>query len=446
MKINSLRNPWHYLATMLLVAITTSAWAAQGEKLSPEQKLGRLLYQDINLSLQRNQSCASCHSLKRVRMSKQDKLTAPGFVAPDNVRNGTPVSAGSIAGKTGSLNTPSAGYTAFSPFFHWDGAEGLYVGGQFWNGRATTLAEQAKGPFLNPVEMAMPNKWAVVSRLKERKKYVKLFKRVYGVNLDAIPPYKGTFAGEEDDEAKGLLVPAGVLEIYNRMAVAIAAFEKSRRFNKFNAKFDFYLAGMTQLSSLEAQGLTLFEGKAQCSACHESTPVMAPDGSPFPPLFTDFTFDNIGLPRNMNIPGQPEPDLGLGGRPDLAARDPAGNELGKHKVMSLRNIELTPPYGHNGVLQTLQEVVHFYNTRDVLRRVTDNNDPDFGTSGWPDPEVPQNVNTDELGDLGLSADEEAALVAFLKTLTDDYPRWGQDSNIPPGTPSPFANSPFPPLP
>lgn len=156
-----------------------------------------------------------------------------------------------------------------------------------------------------------------------------------------------------------------------------------------------------------------------------------------PPLFTDFTYDNIGLPRNVKIPNNPEPDLGLGGRYDIAQADPEGLETGKHKVMSLRNIALTPPYGHNGVLATLEQVVHFYNTRDTLGMVADNKSLSFGKTGWPEPEVAENVNHDELGNLGLTAEEEKAVVAFLKTLTDDYQRWGHDKNVPPGSSSPF---------
>ena len=144
------------------------------EMLTDEQQLGKLLYEDKNLSLNRNQSCASCHSLKPVHQKNAFSKLVPGFVDPENVKNGTPVSSGSIPGATGALNAPSVGYAAFSPLFHWDEAEGLYVGGQFWNGRASNLTEQAKGPFLNPVEMAMPNEWSVVSRLKENKRLQKI--------------------------------------------------------------------------------------------------------------------------------------------------------------------------------------------------------------------------------------------------------------------------------
>ena len=170
----------------------------------------------------------------------------------------------------------------------------------------------------------------------------------------------------------------------------------------------------------------------------------APDGSPFPPLLTDFTYDNLGVPRNETIPGNPEPDPGLGGRADIAAKDPSGSLIGAHKVMSLRNIALTPPYMHNGAFATLAEVVHFYNTRDTKSRVCSGiTDSGFGKDCWPRPEFPDTMNTSELGDLGLTAAEEADIVAFMETLTDNYSKWG-GPDIP--KKSPFADVPFPPLP
>ena len=90
----------------------------------------------------------------------------------------------------------------------------------------------------------------------------------------------------------------------------------------------------------------------------------------------------------------------------------AEENMGKHKVPTLRNVDKRPgkgftkAYVHNGVFKSLKEVVHFYNTRDV--------------KDWPQPEVPENVNTDELGDLGLTHQEEVAIVAFMKTLSDGY--------------------------
>ena len=395
--------------------------------LSIEQQLGERLFSDKNLSLNKNQSCSSCHSLKPAHAKSAVSKWVPGFVDPDNVRSGSPVSSGSIPGLTGNLNAPSVGYAAHSPEFHWDEAEGLYIGGQFWNGRAGNLSEQAKMPFLNPVEMAMPNELAVVNRLEQDKTYQRLFNDVYGLNLNGI---SAQYKTKTDQSEK-------VAQIFQSVAKAISAYEQSPVFNKFNSKFDYVLAGKTGFTAQEAKGFEIFNGKGNCAACHISDATFSEDGNIQPPLFTDFSYDNIGLPRNVNIPGNPEPNLGLGGRDDLAA-DSAPDELGKHKVMSLRNIALTAPYGHNGSMATLEQIVHFYNTRDTLDYVNDINHPGFGRTGWPEPEVSDNVNQDELGNLGLSDEEEKDLVAFLKTLTDDYPKWGHDRRVPPWSLSPFS--------
>lgn len=375
------------LTLLMMMFVLLLQVANAGVKDAKEQeRLGELLYFDTDLSINKNQACATCHA-------------PPHFVDPANVADpaNSVVSLGSDTTLHGNRNSPSAAYAAFSPFFHWDPVQGLYVGGQFWDGRATTLKEQAKGPFLNPVEMAMPTKKSVLQRIASRdnvnyRRYIHLFNRVYDVDIVA--------ASESYD-------PIVTDAVYDMMADAIAAFEKTGKFNQFSSKFDYYLAGRARLSPKERRGMTLFNGKAKCNACHTSDPLIAPDGKMMPPLFTDFTYDNIGVPKSTNplIADQPV-DYGLGGRPDIAATDPSGAELGKHKVMSLRNIAATPPYGHNGFFTTLKEVVHFYNTRDV--------------EPWPAPEVPQNVNTEELGNLGLTPKEEDDVVAFLKTLTDGY--------------------------
>lgn len=421
-----------------------------------ERKLGELLYRDKNLSINRNQSCASCHgdqpSIREI--SGVTFSAATGFVDPENVVSNTPVSRGSVPGKTGGLNAPSAAYAAFSPIFHWNSDEELYVGGQFWNGRAKDLQAQAAGPFLNPGEMGIPNRWAFVARLKENPEYQRLFDEVFGINLEQIPDYQSAasnaepegmaaasaaeiFAAVADDEYNA--EPEGVAAVYDAAAQAVSEYERSPRFNKFNSKFDFWLAGKTQLSSNELHGMNLFNNKAGCAACHPSEPSgFDRQGHPVPPMFTDFTYDNIGLPRNTLIPGNPEPDLGLGGRADIASAWPSGEQKGKHKVPTLRNVAVTAPYGHNGVFKTLEEIVHFYNTRDVLGDVESVTHTNFGISGWPVPEVPENVNQEELGNLGLTAEEETAVVAFMKTLTDDYSETGADDQVPPGTASPFA--------
>jgi len=117
---------------------------------------------------------------------------------------------------------------------------------------------------------------------------------------------------------------------------------------------------------------------------------------------------------DFNPDGYDWVDFGLGAflesHPDYSGL--AEDNMGKHKVPTLRNVGLSPgkgftkAYMHNGVFKSLKEVVHFYNTRDIEE--------------WPPAEVPENVNTDELGDLGLTDEEEDAIVAFMLTLSDGY--------------------------
>lgn len=423
-----------YLTVAVLLSGSLNSYA--GQLLTAEQQLGERLFSDENLSLNKNQACASCHSLSPAHGKSLITKLVPGFVDPDNVKSGSTVSDGSIRGLTGNLNAPSIGYAAYSPEFHWhqevdeDGNDaGLYIGGQFWDGRASSLSDQAKMPFLNPVEMAMPNDLAVVNRLKQDKTYQRLFREVYGLNLNEI-----NSSGKSNTRQS-----ATVEQIFAAAAKAIGEYEQTQEFNKFNSKFDYVLAGKTSFSPLEAKGFELFNNpdKGNCAACHISEATVSEDGSIEPPLFTDFSYDNIGLPRNINIPGNPEPNPGLGGRTDLTTA--AADELGKHKVMSLRNIALTAPYGHNGSMATLEQIVHFYNTRDTLGYVEDINHPEFGITGWPTPEIiSDTLNQEELGDLGLTDPEEKAIVAFLMTLTDDYPKWGHDRRVPAWSPAPFA--------
>jgi cytochrome c peroxidase len=270
----------------------------------------------------------------------------------------------------------------------------------FWDGRATgwtlgdPLAEQAQGPFLNPLEQNNPNPKLVCLRVA-KSHYSTLFEDVWGC-LDCVK---------------------GVDIAYERIARSISAYEKSAEVNPFTSKFDYYLAGEANLTEQEVRGLALFNGKAMCSSCHLS------GGDK--PLFTDFTYDNLGLPKNpmnpfysapphVNPAGADWVDYGLGGFLAAAGYAPevVQAELGKHKVPTLRNVDLrshqsfVKAFGHNGVFKSLEEIVHFYNTRDVEE--------------WPEPEVPINVNTDELGNLGLTAEEEADVVAFMKTLSDGH--------------------------
>ena len=260
-------------------------------------------------------------------------------------------------------------------------------GGLFWDGRVNTLAEQAQGPPLNPLEMANPDIETIAEKLQALN-YAELFTEVYGA--DALR-----------DPAKA----------YDNMADAIAAYEKTSEVSPFSSKYDHFLRGETELSEQEMRGLRLFEDedKGNCAACHPSK--SDDDDEDSRPLFTDFTYDNLGTPKNpenpfYSLPKELNPDgfafvdLGLG----AVVNDPAEN--GKFRVPTLRNVAITPPYMHNGVFKTLFTVLAFYNTRDV--------------AGWPPPEVAATVNREELGDLGLTNQELEDVAAFLRTLTDGW--------------------------
>ncbi len=318
-------------------------------------ELGKLLFFDNNLSNPTGKSCASCHSPNTA------------FSDPNNAF----VSAG-VFNLKGQRNTPSINYMAFSPDFN-KNEEGAYFGGQFWDGRAKDLCEQAKGPLLNHIEMNNSNQKMVVDAVKNGA-YSYLFKAVYGENV---------FQNTED--------------AFQNIAEAIEAYEKSAELNSFTSKFDYYLAGKVKLTDLEKKGMQLFNDpkKANCAACHISTA----DEKSGKVLFTDFTFDNLGVPKNPLISAK-EVDLGLGKILNSTA------ENGKFKVPTLRNVALTAPYFHNGSFKTLEEVVEFYSDRDSGK---------FGK-----PEVEENMNEDELGNLHLTKEEVKAIVAFMLTLTDGY--------------------------
>lgn len=336
----------------ILLMIAATAIAAQP---TPEQHLGRLLYFDRDLSNPVGQACASCH------------LPKTGYADPDQE---LPVSEGAVTGRFGNRNAPSSAYSAYSPVFGMDPASGNFRGGQFWDGRAPTLEEQAKGPFLNPVEMNNTRE-GVVQAVRNAS-YAWFFKLVYGPeSLD------------DSDSA------------FDLIAEAIASFERSTQVNRFTSKFDYYLKGKVALTEQELRGLQLFNGRGNCSACHTSSSAAGKT----PPLFTDFTYDNLGVPQNVEYPfylmdTTPYPDLGLG----VTVNDASQN--GKFKVMTLRNIALTAPYSHNGYFKSLKDVVHFYNTRDI-------------SGPWPEPDVPETVNRAELGNLGLTGQEEDDIVAFI---------------------------------
>jgi len=399
--------------TMLRIIASTAillvaAGAASAANLSDQEQLGKKIFFDTNLSVNGNQSCATCHS------------PAAGWTGADSAVNaGTVVYEGSIPGRFGNRKPPSSAYATTSPIFHYDAKAGQFVGGNFWDGRATgerlgnPAAEQALGPFLNPLEQALAAPADVINRICDNTTYNNLFRQVCGENAcDA----------------------ANMSTSYDCVGYAVAAYEGSPESNAFSSKFDVHRKGKAKLTQSESKGFGLFMGKGKCNKCH----VIEFSKNKGPALFTDYTFDNLGIPRNpanpfyyadpsFNPDGFNWIDPGLGGflasRPDYAAF--ADANYGKHKVPTLRNVDKRPSpdfvkaYGHNGYFKSLKEIVHFYNTRDVLPTCLPG-DPGEKVSCWPAPEVPQNMNTAELGNLGLSDDQENALVDFMKTLSDGY--------------------------
>jgi cytochrome c peroxidase len=385
--------------------------------------LGRAIFEDENLSINRNQSCASCHA------------DAWGGTGPESATNAAgAVYEGSIPGRFGNRKPPTSTYATLSPILYMDRA-GLWIGGNFWDGRATgeklgnPAADQAQGPFLNPAEQALPDNACVVYRVANAS-YAGLYVQEWGNNITTINFPAGTDAlcGSEGNVLP--LSPGDRAKVdmeYDHIALSIAAFEDSPEVNKFSSKFDNWKNGAAKLTMEEKKGQALFNGRANCARCHLNKGKNA--------LFTDFTFDNLGVPRNpLNPALMADPtfvDEGLGGFLKRAGYDPGVYmpELGKQKVPTLRNVDKRPgpfavkAYAHNGYFKSLKSIVHFYNTRDVLpacpNPLTLESDA-LAQGCWPAPEVAVNVNSDELGDLGLTGEEEDAIVAYLKTLSDDY--------------------------
>jgi len=400
------------LARIISITIVcmTAVGSAGAATLSDQEKLGKSIFFDKNLSANQNQSCASCHD-----------PNAGWTGATSAVNAGTVVYEGSIPNRFANRKPPSSAYATTSPIFHYDTKAKVFTGGNFWDGRATgerlgnPAAEQAQGPFLNPLEQALGSAADVIDKICDNKDYSKLFRGVCGPKA-CDKSYVST--------------------AYDCVGRSVAAYEGSSESNVFSSKFDAFMNGKAQLTNSEKQGLNLFNGKGKCSKCHTISMNTKSGAS----LFTDYTFDNLGIPRNpanpfyhadpaFNPDGDQWVDPGLGGflmsRPDYAAFAEANK--GKHKVPTLRNVDKRPypmfvkAYGHNGYFKSLKEIVHFYNTRDVLRTCNPG-DPDEKVACWPAPEVSQNINSAELGDLKLTDDQEDAIVNFMKTLTDGYPK------------------------
>ena len=292
--------------------------------LSPAAIVGAKAFADPTLSASGRISCASCHAPQAGHSAANALAVQVGGAALDTA---------------GMRNTQTLRYLQQDKAFFFD-VDGTPTGGFFWDGRANSQAEQAASPLLGVREMANADKAAVVDRLT-RTSWAEEFKAVYG-------------SGVFDDVEVAFASLAAALQQYQR---------EDAEFNAYTSKYDAYLAGKARLTPQEASGLALFEdpAKGNCAACHPSSP--GPGDRP--PLFTDFTYDNLGVPRNPEIPANADPnyfDLGLCGRADLAGR---ADLCGAFKVPTLRNVALRGAFFHNGRFKTLRDVVTFYVQRDT---------------------------------------------------------------------------------
>jgi cytochrome c peroxidase len=401
-----------------------SARAKSKTALTPVQQLGKQIFFDARLSEPVGvQACGSCHA-PQVGFAGFGDVPTGGAASAQGFQRGfvSGIGEGAVAGAFGRRKPPSAAYATLSPVMSLvtlvvdpaDIALGViepqvFQGGLFWDGRATGLrlgstgAEQALGPFLADKEQNHTNPAQVLAKLKNNRAYIALWQAAFGtpdINIST---------------------PQTVADNYDKIGQAIAAYESSSEVNQFSSKYDAYKAGRTTLTAQEMAGLQLFikpaPGGGECYDCHTQNRlanVEPPAGDPF----TTFNYMNDGIPANPNNPGgNAAPDPGLGAFLETSTNPTwkamASQQYGKFKTPTLRNVAKGQRFMHNGVFSSLEQVVHFYNTRDVFGE---------GWNGvpWAAPEYPFNMDFHGVGGLNLSAAQEASLVAFMKTLSDGY--------------------------
>jgi cytochrome c peroxidase len=376
------------LATSLFHA---SVFAVASNSAGPNPvTLGEKIFSDASLSASGAMACATCHDPRHAHAQSNAlavqlggaNLDVPGFRA-----------------------VPSLRYVGFTPAFFFDD-EGTPTGGFNRDGRARDLMQQAIRPLFAPHEMANATPADLVARLAATP-YAGEFRQVFGDNIF-------------DDEQGTVLAVTFALAQYQKV---------DPEFRPFNSKYDYFLAGRLRLEPAELRGLALFNrrDKGGCAGCHPSG--RGPDGTP--PMFTDFTYDNLGLPRNSEIPATANPgyvDMGLCGpdRTDLADRT---DLCGAFKVPTLRNVATRKVFFHNGQFKTLRDALRFYVRRDTNPDQFYPIDDDGTARKFDDLPIHLrgNVNTTEVpydrlpGEAPrLNEDELSDVEAFLGTLTDGY--------------------------
>ncbi len=327
-------------------------------------QLGRKLFYDPGLSGSGKMACASCHDpahaygpsgAEPVIVGGADMHT-PGFRAVPSLGylyRQPPFAIGPDTSSGDNDTTPNLQQEAQAALAHdkvlktalspQAAATNLVPqGGLFWDGRANTLQQQASGPLLNPAEMAAGSSEAVVKKI-EQADYAADFRVLFGPSIF--------------ENARMLMAEA---------MFAIGRYQiEDKSFHPFTSKFDAWLQGKSRLTAAETRGYLAFNDPARgnCAACHLDKPTR--DG--LPPLFTDFQYEALGVPRNAAIPANHDPryyDLGICGPYRTDMRDQV-QYCGMFLTPSLRNTATRQVFFHNGVFHTLNEVMDWYVNRDL---------------------------------------------------------------------------------
>lgn len=388
--------------------------------LSAVAQIGKQMFFDTALSASGQMSCASCHDpanhyspsntlavqlggpnldlpgMRTVPTLTYKVLTPPFTIGPSLDGDNDSLVPGQLSG------TPNAAGKAATTT-----PDLVPTGGMFWDGRDDTLQDQPMGPFLSPFEMANASEAELFEKLKSRP-YARTLEQLFG---------------HEVMTDQNLMI--------SEAAFAVARYQiEEPSFHPLTSKYDYYLAGKATLSPAEARGLKLFDDpkKGNCAACHLDTP----DGSGNAPMFTDYEYEALGVPRNDTIPANADPDffdLGICGplRDDNFARQ--ASNCGMFKTPTLRNVATRHAFFHNGVYDTLQDVVRFYALRETEPEKIYPKKPDGQVAMYDDLPPQYHGNIDrldapfdaKLGDAPRLDDAEIDdVVAFLKTLTDGY--------------------------
>ena len=395
------------------------------EPFSAMAKLGRQIFFDASLSSSGKVSCASCHSpdhaygppndgpvmLGGPTLTLQGARAVPSLtylerqpdfsIGPDDkASENVNLAEQAALAQTVTRVQKTATQTSQSA------ANIVPQGGLFWDGRADTLQMQAAFPLLDPREMDGGSVEKVAEKLRNSP-YVKSFTGLFGESV--------------------LLNP--------RLLVSEAMFAVARyqieepSFHPYTSKYDYWLEGKARLSESEMRGYRLFndQDKANCAGCHTSQP----SGDGLPPLFTDFQYEALAGPRNLAIADTKDPnyfDLGVCGpiRKDVADQT---QFCGMFKTPTLRNTAMRHAFFHNGVFQTLQQVLDFYNFRDTSPEKVYPRAADGTVQKYNDIPQKYHANVDvsdppldrHPGEMPAMTDQdEADIIAFLKTLNDGY--------------------------